>query len=89
MRGVLPGHLSEGEPAVVRRDHPVRQDGETPCDQLRAGEADEQDVLEHTAAEGDALEPGSDAEIVSDVGDEAGNRDVEPGRDFAGRATGA
>ena len=61
--------------------------GEVPCGQLRPCEADEQDVLEHATAERDPVEPGADAEVVGDLGDEAGNRDVEPGRDGARRTT--
>ena len=63
------------------------EDGEAACGELRPGEADEQDVLEHAAAEGDSVEPGSVAEIVGDLGDEAGDRDVEAGRDGARRTT--
>ena len=64
------------------------ENGEVVSDELGSHEADEQDVLEDTTTERDDVEPGSLAELGGGFDDEPGDRDVEPGRDSAERATG-
>jgi hypothetical protein len=58
----------------------VGQDGEVARLQRGPGQAEQEDVLEHPAAESDPLDARPLMEPVSGVGDEVGHRDVEARR---------